>query len=118
MNYEKMSDIKINTLVGMHIGKKIASSYECLKTGACFEFVGDTPEISPFNPCNNPSDAWQIIMENGISLIDPELCGSIPDWCAVKFIPRYGAKNVEVYHKNPLRAAMIVFLMMQEAKRG
>ncbi|MGL4755515.1 MAG: phage protein NinX family protein [Aeromonadaceae bacterium] len=114
MSYEKMSDIKINTLVGMHIGKKIASSYECLKTGACFELVGDTPEISPFNPCNNPSDAWPIIMENFIS-IDQHYNGSyirVWGYCDVGLI------SMQCLRKDALRTAMIVFLKMMEASRG
>lgn len=92
MNYEEKSDNELNMMVAD------------LRGG----YAGNV------DYCNNPSDAWPIIVESGISLLDPEMCGATPDWCTMKFIPSYGARNVEVYNKNPLRAAMIVFLMMQE----
>lgn len=117
MNYEEISDFEINGYVSMHMHgfswiefvDGCASHVKCGNERSPGFAMIEVPDY-----CNNPSDAWPIILENEISLIDPELCGSIPDWCAVKFIPEYGVKNVEVYHKNPLRAAMIVFLMMQE----
>jgi len=56
--------------------------------------------------CNNPSDAWPIIVENRISIVDPISLDGL--WTAFVF-----DKDVEpdICHKNPLRAAMIVFLM-------
>lgn len=73
----------------------------------------------PFNPCNNPSDAWPIIVGKKLSLINADdkwLCvpedepinGVTGD--AVHMI--YSGDGVE--HENPLRAAMIVFLMMMQ----
>jgi len=62
-----------------------------------------------FNPCNNPADAWPIILANDISMIakwnSDELWGAMCNepWC-------------EHEHENPLRAAMIVFLQMMEQK--
>ncbi|HGH5988620.1 TPA: phage protein NinX family protein [Morganella morganii] len=61
-----------------------------------------------FDPCNNPADAMPIIIENGISLIS--------DWNEIGV---WGATNQPWFtseNKNPLRAAMEVFLMMKEAE--
>jgi len=62
-----------------------------------------------FNPCNNPADAWPIIVENKISLFAIRYTESM--WQAEH--PITGIFK----HENPLRAAMIVFLMMQEAEQ-
>ena len=63
--------------------------------------------------CNNPSDAWPIIETNGISLIVDD---GAEHWSACRYSGG-GLPNllIEVFNKNPLRAAMIVFLKMQEA---
>lgn len=67
-----------------------------------------------FNPCNNPADAWPIIVENGITLAFQD-----GNWWADNLA--YWVDGVEwniggIIDKNPLRAAMIVFLMMKESK--
>lgn len=54
--------------------------------------------------CNNPADAWPIIVENRIR-INPIL---YTKWMAEDYL-----EDVSSCHENPLRAAMIVFLMMQ-----
>lgn len=66
-----------------------------------------------FNPCNNPADAWPIITGNHISLMYAE---SLGEWCAGKPDWVDGCEwqlDMDVLDKNPLRAAMIVFLMIQ-----
>ncbi|HEO1670808.1 TPA: DUF2591 family protein [Klebsiella aerogenes] len=72
---------------------------------------GDAVEVEVergvFNPCNNPADAWQIIESNGIGMRKQ----SNGLWCATRMGGAY-----PIYDDKPLRAAMIVFLMMQEAK--
>lgn len=66
-----------------------------------------------FDPCNNPSDAWTIILKNEISLNSRCANG---EWKAQIFIRRNDIVDeyASCWDKNPLRAAMIVFLMMQE----
>ncbi len=74
--------------------------------------------------CNNPSHAWPIILENGISLLNIKgttawfsgndfesytLCTS-PDGSDTG-ASCYDIQNCK-HSTNPLRAAMIVFLMM------
>lgn len=57
-----------------------------------------------FNPCNNPADMWPLIVDNSISVFP---FGGHGVWMA-----RHG--NFSSLHKNPLRAAAIVYLMMKE----
>ncbi|AOQ26670.1 hypothetical protein [Vibrio phage 2E1] len=57
--------------------------------------------------CNNPSDAWPIIVENGISI---DFWGD--SWGAD--IQLDGEVAFEHLDKNPLRAAMICFLKMKD----
>lgn len=65
-----------------------------------------------FDPCNNPADAWPIITENKISIYAMSETDARGKWGAEAFSPS------EAYHfnDNPLRAAMIVFLMMKEGE--
>ncbi len=58
-----------------------------------------------FDGCNNPSDAWPIIVKNEID---------IQFWHGTKCPPM--ARYCDHYYvdKNPLRAAMIVFLEMRK----
>lgn len=92
VSYESMSDFEINKRVGFMSGRirkgKTDKHYE--------KFCPDY--------CNNPSGAWPIIVDNeitvGFSIGTPY------------------AKHAYFhhYHKNPLRAAMIVYLMMKESE--
>lgn len=70
-----------------------------------------------FNPCNNPEYAWPIITESKISTMwmtaEKEWCawsgGDLEEGC-------WEWENIPGYYfcgESPLRAAMIVFLMMQ-----
>ena len=79
-------------------------------------FVGEftVSNGNMFNPCNNPADAWQIIVENGISLVKfGDMWEADPDACFVDGVE--WNINGEC-HQNPLRAAMIVFLMMKDGE--
>jgi len=100
MNYEEMSDFEIN--VKVHI----------LNGGL------DNSDPTP-NYCKNPSDAWPIILANKISLspdiyIDEDTGRAVvtDDWEAESQIKPY----ISHMTNNPLRAAMIVFLRMQDSK--
>ncbi|EFV5169066.1 DUF2591 domain-containing protein [Salmonella enterica] len=66
-----------------------------------------------FKYTTNPADAWPIIAENKISIYAAILGDSRGEWGAeASFTEHYH------FHNNPLRAAMVVFLMMQENKNG
>ncbi|EJE1165856.1 DUF2591 domain-containing protein [Cronobacter malonaticus] len=61
--------------------------------------------------CNNPADAWPIIVQNRISIINLDE----DEWGARGVADR---NSKRVIHENSLRAAMIVFLMMQESQHA
>ncbi|MBC4013672.1 DUF2591 family protein [Morganella morganii] len=62
-----------------------------------------------FDPCNNPADAMPIIIDNNISILAN--WGINGEWAATYELSMYIK-----YNKNPLRAAMEVFLMMKDAE--
>lgn len=103
MDYSKLSDREIDWLVlGFVFGNK-RSDRDIFK---CWERGG-------FKYTTNPADAWAIIVDKKICLAfdvfaEPKDGGS---WIAA---PAYGWEKERARHDNPLRAAMIVFLMMQE----
>lgn len=85
MDYSKLSDIEIDTMVS-----KICS-----------------PEFHR-NYCNNPADAWMVILEHHIAVVPYR--HTLPQAWPTAFgvISIFATEDA-----NPLRAAMIVFLMMQ-----
>lgn len=106
MNYKEMSDFEINLAVSDRYvwNLKDCEQVDCSKKEQKV-FWADGEKWREFNPCSNPSDAMPILIEskigfkwvNGGCTASSVMCG---------------------YHEstsdNPLRAAMIVFLMMQE----
>lgn len=104
-DYSKMSDFEINLRVA-----EIVVDYDDISRLPYTDMAvywGDGANWHVFNPCNNPADAWPIIVENRIR-INPIL---YTKWMAEDYL-----EDVSSCDENPLRAAMIVFLMMQEEK--
>ena len=104
--YEEMSDFEINCLVACqfngHSGQvsHMKNGVKALDSTGIF--------YSECDYCNNPSDAWPIILGNEISL-------TVKDglWMADIFYWNFSSHyRVQTFHydKNPLRAAMICFL--------
>ncbi len=112
MNYEDMTDFEINKAVATSSGAEVSLNqfmeYDDRDENAVLISVF-TEGDSQVDYCNNPSDAWPIILENKISLIKTD----DDRWTAFEW---ENDKN-ESWHKNPLRAAMIVYLMMNEDKK-
>lgn len=115
MDYSALSDQKINLMVAkiMHKNLKVIESTTRYPSACVFS---EEHPYSWVDYCNNPADAWPIIVGNGISLYHNH--GS---WQAeMEYSAPIGAFGTDeicskfVDHKNPLRAAMVVFLMMQE----
>ena len=125
-DYASMSDFEINCHVAMALGMK---EHFFMGAGGEDDFDDEIPltERGPiwqtckyrvgaykpsngncFNPCNNPADAWPIIVDNKISLTCHHSRG---EWSAV-----FNAENICFHANNPLRAAMIVFLKMKEGE--
>lgn len=97
MDYSKLSDHEINVKVG--------------------SVIGFTAKLMAVNKqtdyCNNPADAWTIIKENMISV-----CAYRQANPGMKEVSWWEADNFCEHitrDDNPLRAAMIVFLKMQDS---
>ena len=103
VDYSKLSDFEINSAVSMAVRSQAANP--------------ESKYVVINDYCNNPADAWPIISENRISIMfdstAPEYEGEYHEWCdAISSCQKLDVQH----HSNPLRAAMIVFLMMQEKK--
>lgn len=126
MDYSQLSDFEINVAVfeAIHNG---SPDYKEGENGAMvfISFEGDIVngdavevevERGSFNPCANPADAEPIIVENRIGIIPA------PENGLWKAAHRKVGSDSTPYHmtqdENPLRAAMIVFLMMQDANNA
>ncbi|RXW27743.1 hypothetical protein DM877_17855 [Enterobacter cloacae] len=103
MDYSQLSDFEIN--------KRVAKSiYSVSFMEPLSRTVSVSGEKRLFDPCNNPADAWPIIESNRISIRNRYE----GDWKAEN---EWGESSFHVAC-NPLRAAMIVFLMMQDANHA
>ncbi len=114
MNYEEMSDFEINKLVA----KKVFDSHEwvCVNSWSDGEFIASLVNYTQekFDPCNDPSDAWPIIVGSKIT-ISPQSNGD--EWEACAVMNDELRFEFEVWDKNPLRAAMICFLKMKNSEQ-
>ena len=118
-DYSQLSDFEINLKVAHIVLGKGNYDWNSGKKEVYSAGI-DGGEFLPngyFDPCNNPADAWPIILEHGISIISAKgefICvpsNSIIDgWTGDNAETIYSSSGV--IHKNPLRAAMIVFLSM------
>ncbi len=111
MNYENATDPEINNSVKLLLISKHKKESDFDKF--FLELLkGSNPDY-----CNDPSYAWPIILENKIELT---FDGGFTNLWEAKHIKHIDEYDVDVVgantHKNPLRAAMIVYLMMQEQK--
>ncbi|HCM9564797.1 TPA: DUF2591 family protein [Enterobacter hormaechei subsp. steigerwaltii] len=109
MDYSKLSDFEINKRVAqLHGGFAL--------TLAVIDSPPSGKSFHPgrFDPCNSPADAWPIIVDNRISIsAQAEYEGD--QWVAYCVDSN---NDIDETHINPLRAAMVVFLMMQEKQNG
>jgi len=125
MNYSELNDYQINNLVHNFIvcgGKYtlvFGEDYDIRWIDNSDGLVVKTSKQSYGtqlkNYCNSWADAGPIIEKHMICLAadvfaQPQDGGK---WVAQ---PAYGWQHERIRHDNPLRAAMIVFLMMQEQK--
>lgn len=112
-DYSKMSDFEINSAVAKSIGGEILfDEYEApyrLEPCSMSAYSGRDFDEVEFSPCTNPEDAWTIINESKINIDFRESLKAGP------MAKLSGNNGLYAVDKNPLRAAMIVFLMMKEA---
>ena len=116
--WQDKTDFEINKAVAWlnWKGSTVSMSDTSMPMSSC-EVCKDNNVINAnFDPCNNPSDAWPIILERNIAISPTSLCVfdiAIKDnvgWCADC------GDEVVVIDKNPLRAAMIVYLQISGVK--
>ena len=108
MNYEDISDFEINQAVtcelfGCHEWSvnQEGAFYHCGADGSGY-FIQTVADY-----CNNQSYSWPIIIDSKIAVLPWNSNG----WQS--FVMKDGEPHLRVWHKNPLRAAMTVFLMMR-----
>lgn len=113
MDYSKLSDFEINKLVFERKTALAALSYPHSADKRSCGHKDLNNIYHWFDFCNKPADAWPIILSNRISMIwDCSEDANSEWWNAVD---QFDECRIQ-YQSNPLRAAMIVFLMMQESK--
>lgn len=109
MDYSQLHDAQINMMVCKALGHELSSYARIIMQDDATILLSDNKTLVDY--CNNPADAWPIITEHKISIYAMSEADARGKWGAEAFYPN------EAYHfnDNPLRAAMIVFLMMQDA---
>lgn len=111
-NHTEMTDFEINQAVGLATGEATAGE-------PLLGIVIRNSNGKRFDPCTSWAAAGPIIAANKISIHAPrfgegwmaEHTGSDED-----VNDGFTVDYFEHHHQNPLRAAMIVFLMMQKAE--
>lgn len=117
--YEKLSDLQLNRMIAFDVkcltpdkaimrGQDVGEHDKCnFKNDAVS--VNDEGEIEFHDYCNNWADMGALIDKHRINLIFGEF-----ECYAAPFNSFKSSEQVE--HKNPLRVAAIVYLMMQEGE--
>lgn len=110
-DYSAMSDYEINLLVNRSLGLKHYPNEE----KKVIEVFGD---MVIFDPCNNPADAWPIIIANEIGFeketrICCDHCNEL--YTTEMWEASHATECHSAEHVNPLRACMIVYLMSKES---
>lgn len=123
MDYSQLSDQEINAMVGKIFSKDglsiIASDGNAVihEYADCGEFKGICLGWKVFDPCNNPADAWPIIVDNKIKIEPVRRVRNYNEWYE-EWDASVNSPHFCESHKNPLRAAMICFLLMQDANHA
>lgn len=112
-NYSAMSDFEINKAVAIALELKPYYEGGRYSNNGVSVITRDPRCLGQWNPLREPHQAWSIIIENEISLNSRCANG---EWKASVFLGREDIFDnyASSWSKNPLRAAMIVFLMMKE----
>lgn len=110
MNYSKLTDGEISVLVGRieNPKHKVELGEINPKSATIFRGFGRVIHRFSFCPCNRSEDGFRIAIRERISLTPH----GKTSWRASH------ESGVSASNRNPLRAAMIVFLMMKEAEGG
>lgn len=112
--YTELSDFEINKNVASHYLPCDYNLNEQTKTVELISFLGDTDEYNvhgEFDPCNNPSDAWQLMLEAKLS-IHPDFNNDCESWIVRNIhIPMVSEANLS-------RGISIAYLLMKDAENN
>lgn len=112
-DYDKLSDFEINKLVAKYQTHDIQLTHPFDLSESSYVSIFISDKWIKYDPCNNPTDSWLIIIKNRISILfDYDLYTAAVDVTMDQY--GYFQSGFEYKHKKPLRAAMIVFLMINE----
>ena len=111
---QSCTDEQINKGVAWLEAKKLGLENPCEFMSYDNDLIFKDGEYS-FSPCSNPNDAWPIIIENKIDIYfnSDNTNTGIRDG-AYKYID--SKTGIPCENKNPLRAAMEVYILMSTAK--
>ncbi len=118
MKYNEMTDNEIERAVAIALGSVVRKSgfgtnYYFHSDKCLDEELAPIGPVDEFNPCNSWADAGPIIESARITLHAP----TIHDDCQEIWIAHLTEHDQFCsIHENPLRAAMVVFLMINEDK--
>ncbi|MFW5402405.1 phage protein NinX family protein [Yersinia sp. 1252 StPb PI] len=111
-DYSAMSDFEINKAVAIHLGMKPfheETGWQGLTKEPYVDVVvRGAGRLGAFNPCNNPADAYPIMLCHGIGIDYDGISWTASDWRENKH------SDWRNHPEHPLRLAMIVFLMMND----
>lgn len=115
-DYSQLSDVEINMMVCKVLGLELSSYARIMKCDDATVLLDDNKTLVDY--CNNWSDAGPIIVKNSIALFEAWSVKDCNLWTATTDLDMswlgYGDDGIDYRDKNPLRAAMIVFLEMQK----
>lgn len=107
-DYSQVPDYEINARVGESLGM----TAHFIEHDGRVKFRDEKGRIQGTKDyCNNPAEAWPIIAENKINI---DFRDSLKAGPMARLSRDNGVYSVD---KNPLRAAMIFFLMMKDAEK-
>jgi len=109
-DYGSWTDLEVNKAVASLDGMGRVFNQADISNNAIDCYGSSGNYYGTVDYCNNPSDSWPIIQRNNIAT-QPR--PSSEEWFAFSICE----SEFEVSDKNPLRAAMIVCLMMNEAEQ-
>lgn len=117
MNYESMSDFEVNKAVSKRLGVSVDDDvYLAYQEANKPSVPASQSELTNkwVDYCNNPADAWPLMIQNKISIVNMRDYSN--EYTAMQNLTIYNDTDCSIAasDKNPLRAAMIVFLMMSE----
>lgn len=105
--YTELSDFEINKNVAENL-KLNTIAYERTEI-----VLFDDMDATPFDPCNNPTDAMPIIKDNFISITHDGIAWDVS--CA-KYPELSVWNGLENYNDNFYRKAMELFLLIKDAE--